>query len=417
MKIAIIGSGIAGNVAAYHLNREHEITVFEANDYIGGHSNTLEMQSEVGPVYLDTGFMVFNDRTYPNFLHLKDELDVAARDSEMSFSVQCKKTGLEYNGSNLNGLFAQRRNLLRPSFYRMIRDILRFNREAVPFLETADSNISLGEYLDQGGYTAQFSEQYLIPMGAAIWSAEPEMMRRMPARFFIRFFDNHGLLSLENRPRWKVIKGGSQAYVKKLVAGYENRIRLCCPVQRVSREADHVLVKTAHSEPERFDCVFFACHSDQALAMIDAPTDTEREILGAIPYQDNEVVLHSDNSLMPARRAAWASWNYHVPVGGDGRAALTYHLNRLHSLACKRQFFVTLNSSQDIRPELVIKRYHYTHPVFTLDGVDAQARQEELNGQNRSFFCGAYWRNGFHEDGVVSALAALEHFQQVHGNG
>lgn len=417
MKIAIIGSGIAGNVAAYHLNREHEITVFEADDYVGGHSNTLEMQSEVGPVFLDTGFMVFNDRTYPNFLHLMDELDVGARESEMSFSVQCKKTGLEYNGSNLNGLFAQRSNLLRPSFYRMIRDILRFNREALPFMETGTSDMSLGDYLDQQGYSTQFAEQYLIPMGAAIWSAEPEMMRRMPAQFFIRFFDNHGLLSLENRPQWKVIEGGSQAYVRKLVAGHENRIRLSCPVQSVTREADRVLIKTAYSEPESFDCVFFACHSDQALEMLDEPTGTEREVLGAIPYQNNEVILHSDHSLMPRKRAAWASWNYHVPTGGDGRASLTYHLNRLHSLGCKRQFFVTLNSGQDIRPELIIKRYNYTHPVFTLEGIDAQARQEELNGQNRSFFCGAYWRNGFHEDGVVSALAALKHFHQANGNG
>ncbi len=413
MKIAIIGSGIAGNVAAWHLNREHEITVFEAEDYVGGHSNTLEMQSETGPVFLDTGFMVFNDRTYPNFLHLMDELGVSAKESEMSFSVQCKKTGLEYNGSNLNGLFVQRRNLFRPSFYQMIRDILRFNREALPFLDKHKSDISLGDYLDQGGYSKQFSEQYLIPMGAAIWSAEPEMMRRMPAQFFIRFFDNHGLLSLENRPKWKVVDGGSQAYVRKLVAGHENRIRLSCPVQSVIRDADQVLIKTAYSEPESFDCVFFACHSDQALAMIEAPTRTEREVLGAIPYQNNEVVLHSDSSLMPRKRAAWASWNYHVPVSGDGRASLTYHLNRLHSLSCKRQFFVSLNRGQQIRPELVIKRYNYTHPVFTLDGVAAQGRQKELNGQNRSYFCGAYWRNGFHEDGVVSALAALDHFDQA----
>jgi len=417
MKIAIVGSGIAGNVAAWHLNREHEITVFEAEDYVGGHSNTLEMQSETGPVFLDTGFMVFNDRTYPNFLHLMDELDVGARESEMSFSVQCKKTGLEYNGSNFNGLFAQRRNLFRPSFHKMIRDILRFNREALPFLGEQESDMSLGDYLDQGDYSKQFIDQYLIPMGAAIWSAEPEMMRQMPAQFFIRFFDNHGLLSLENRPKWKVIEGGSQAYVRKLVAGHESRIRLSCPVQSVIRNANEVLIKTAYSEAESFDCVFFACHSDQALAMIEAPTQTEHEILGAIPFQNNEVILHSDSSLMPRKRAAWASWNYHVPVEGDGRAALTYHLNRLHSLTCKRQFFVTLNSGLQIRPELVIKRYNYTHPVFTLAGVEAQGRQKELNGQNRSYFCGAYWRNGFHEDGVASALAALGHFKQANSSG
>ncbi len=412
MKIAIIGTGIAGNVLAHRLHPQHEITVFEANAYVGGHSNTVEMETAEGPVHLDTGFMVFNDRTYPNFQGLMDQLDIAYRPSEMSFSVQCQQSGLEYNGSSLNGLFAQRSNLLRPAFYRMIRDILRFNREAMEFLGQDGSDESLADFLARGRYGSLFVQQYLIPMGAAIWSAEPDMMERMPARFFIRFFHNHGLLSLENRPQWKVIEGGSQAYVTRLVAAHRHRIRLSSPVQTVIRQPENVLIKTAGTEAEAFDHVFIACHSDQALGMLDVPTELEREVLGAIPYQSNEVILHGDDSMMPSRRAAWASWNYHIPAGTHGRASLTYHLNRLHSLPGKQQFFVTLNSGHRIRPQTIIQRYDYAHPVFTRDSVAAQARQDELNGLNRTYYCGAYWRNGFHEDGVVSALAALESFER-----
>lgn len=412
MKIAIIGTGIAGNVLAHRLHPQHEITVFEANAYVGGHSNTVEMETADGPVHLDTGFMVFNDRTYPNFQGLMDQLNIAYRPSEMSFSVQCQQSGLEYNGSSLNGLFAQRSNLLRPAFYRMIRDILRFNREAMKFLDQDGSDESLADFLARGRYGSLFVQQYLIPMGAAIWSAEPDMMERMPARFFIRFFHNHGLLSLENRPQWKVIEGGSQAYVTRLVAAHRHRIRLSSPVETVIRQPEQVLIKTAGTEAEAFDRVFIACHSDQALGMLDVPTELERQVLGAIPYQSNEVILHGDASMMPGRRAAWASWNYHIPAGTHGRASLTYHLNRLHSLPGKQQFFVTLNSGHRIRPETIIQKYDYSHPVFTRDSVEAQARQDELNGLNRTYYCGAYWRNGFHEDGVVSALAALESFER-----
>ncbi|MCJ7557283.1 MAG: FAD-dependent oxidoreductase [Gammaproteobacteria bacterium] len=412
MKIAIIGTGIAGNVLAHRLHPQHEITVFEANAYVGGHSNTVQLETADGPVHLDTGFMVFNDRTYPNFLGLMDQLDIAYRPSEMSFSVQCQQSGLEYNGSSLNGLFAQRSNLFRPAFYGMIRDILRFNREALESLDNNETDESLAVFLARGRYGSLFIQQYLIPMGAAIWSAEPDMMERMPARFFIRFFNNHGLLSLENRPQWKVIQGGSQAYVSRLVADHLHRIRLSSPVQTVIRHPDQVLIKTAGSEPEAFDRVFIACHSDQALTMLDTPTELERQVLDAIPYQSNEVILHQDDAMMPSRRAAWASWNYHIPAGTHGRASLTYHLNRLHSLPGKQQFFVTLNSGHRIRPETIIQKYDYSHPVFNRDSVAAQARQDELNGLNRTYYCGAYWRNGFHEDGVVSALAALESFEQ-----
>jgi predicted NAD/FAD-binding protein len=416
MKVAIIGTGIAGNVIAHRLHPQHEITVFEAENYVGGHSNTVPVDTDEGTVHLDTGFMVFNDRTYPNFLALMNELGVGFRNSEMSFSVRCQQSGLEYNGSNLNGLFAQRRNLFRPRFYRMIRDILRFNREALEYIASDQPDMPLARFLSRGEYSQQFIRQYLIPMGAAIWSAEPGMMEAMPARFFIKFFKNHGLLSLENRPQWKVIQGGSQAYVGKLVAAHRDRIRLSSPVEWVARRSDHVLVKAADSEAERFDYVFMACHSDQALAMLESPSETERSVLGAIPYQRNDVVLHTDASMMPARRAAWASWNYHIPEGEHARASLTYHLNRLHSLPGKQQFFVTLNSSHRVRQDNIIRQYDYAHPVFTPQGVVAQARQDELNGQNRTFYCGAYWRNGFHEDGVVSALAALESFRRETGH-
>jgi predicted NAD/FAD-binding protein len=416
MKVAIIGTGIAGNVVAHRLHPRHEITVFEAADYVGGHSNTVTVETDEGEVHLDTGFMVFNDRTYPNFLGLMDELNVGFRSSEMSFSVQCQQSGLEYNGSSLNGLFAQRRNLFRPAFYRMIRDILRFNREALEYLASDQEDMSLASFLAEGRYSRQFIGQYLIPMGAAIWSAEPHMMEVMPARFFIRFFKNHGLLSLDNRPQWKVIQGGSQAYVSKLVTAHRDRIRLSSPVQWVARRSDHVLVKAAGSNAERFDYVFMACHSDQALSMLETPSEDERQVLGAIPYQSNDVVLHTDASMMPERRAAWASWNYHIPAGEHGRASLTYHLNRLHSLPGKQQFFVTLNSSDRVSPDSIIRSYDYSHPVFTPQGVAAQARHDELNGRHRTFYCGAYWRNGFHEDGVVSAMAALESFGREIGS-
>lgn len=428
MRIAVVGTGIAGNVVANRLCKEHEIVVYESNDYIGGHSNTVVVPSREGDIPLDTGFVVFNDRTYPNFLRLLSELDVRHQASSMSFSVQCERSSLEYNGSTLNSLFAQRRNLLRPSFHRMIRDILRFNREALELLDiNTDSNKnrnsssgstapSLAEYLKTGGYSREFTEHYLIPMGAAIWSAEPDMLENMPARFFVRFFHNHGLMSIRNRPVWQIITGGSQSYVAKLVAGHRDRIRLKSPVCSVMRQPSQVLIKTRDSEAEAFDYVFLACHSDQALRLLNQPLPLEREVLGAIPYQSNDVILHTDESLMPRRRRAWAAWNYHVGSGDSTRASLTYHLNRLQGLNTDIQYFITLNTEQGIQPESIIKKINYEHPVFTAASVAAQSRHEELNGLNRTYYCGAYWRNGFHEDGVVSALTALAQFDARNAN-
>lgn len=416
MKVAVIGTGIAGNVAAHHLHRDHDITVFEANDYIGGHTCTVDVVTDHGNLPVDTGFIVFNNRTYPNFVRLLDELDVPSQDSEMSFSVKQAAPDFEYNGSNLDGLFAQRSNLLRPSFIRMIREILRFNREAPAWLESEDKSTTLGEYLVAGNYSAWFKQRYLIAMGAAIWSAKSDEMLAMPAHFFIRFFLNHGLLSLGDRPTWKVISGGSREYVNKLVAAHRDRIRLNCPVESVSRFADHVVV-AAHGQPaESFDAVFMACHSDQALRLLADPSDDEQEVLGAIRYQHNQAILHMDNSVMPVRRRAWASWNYHLSADGDERATLTYHMNRLQRLGAGQDYFVTLNSCRDIDAAKVIREVAYDHPVFTMEAVSAQQRKAEIDGANRTYFCGAYWRYGFHEDGVISALSALSKFNEVQGD-
>ena len=412
MKIAIIGSGIAGNVVAHRLHREHDITVFEAAGHIGGHTHTHTVEFKDERHEIDTGFIVFNDWTYPNFIALLTELGVESQPSAMSFSVKNEASRLEYNGATLNTLFAQRRNLLRPSFHRMIRDIVRFNREAPGLLETS-SDTGLGDYLADGGYSREFIRDYLIPMGAAIWSTDPARMLAFPARYFVRFFNNHGMLSVNVRPQWRAIRGGSARYVEKLVAPFRDRIHLNAPVETVRRLPDCVLVKAAGAAAGRFDHVFFACHSDQALRLLADATELEHDVLGAIPYQENEVVLHTDTTLLPRARRAWAAWNYHVLDEPGARVALTYNMNILQSLKSRQTWCVTLNRSDCIDPKKIIKRLVYHHPLYTPAGVAAQQRQHEVNGRHRTYFCGAYWRCGFHEDGVVSALNALEHFRQT----
>jgi predicted NAD/FAD-binding protein len=414
MKIAIVGTGIAGNVAAWKLAKEHEITVFEADSRIGGHTNTVDVVTGGGRWAVDTGFIVFNDVTYPNFIGLLDELGVESQPSDMSFSVRDERSGLEYNGASLNALFAQRRNLVRPSFYRMLRDILRFNREAPALLDQPENRISLGDYLERNRYSREFSEHYIVPMGAAIWSSSPGGMRTVPASFFIRFFHNHGLLSVNDRPTWRVIRGGSRSYVDRLVAGHRDRIRLHSPVERIRRHRDYVAVKARGAPVERFDQVFMACHSDQALSLVADPTPQEKDVLGAIAYQRNEAVLHTDSGLMPRRRRAWAAWNYHIPSGPtnpDGRVRLTYNMNILQSLEAPVDFCVTLNHSDAIDPRKIIQVIDYSHPIFTERAVQAQQRHREIDGVRRTYYCGAYWRYGFHEDGVVSALDAIRHFE------
>ena len=412
VKIAIVGSGIAGNVAAYHLHREHDITVFETCDRIGGHTHTHEIEHEGRQVAVDTGFIVCNDRTYPNFLALMRELGVELQPSEMSFSVQCAASGLEYNGTTLNSLFAQRRNLVRPTFWRMIRDILRFNRTAPRLLKWRSDSILLGEYLDAHGYSRQFIEHYILPMGAAIWSAGTETLRNFPARYFVRFFHNHGMLTVDDRPQWLTVRGGSARYVEKLTAPFRERIRLCTPVDSVRRTPAGVFVRPVGGEPERFDRVFFACHSDQALRLLADASNEEREVLGAIRYQRNEVCLHTDVRVLPRRRRAWAAWNYHLLDRASERVAVTYHMNILQGLPSRTPLLVSLNLD-DVDPKHIIRQMSYEHPVFTQQAVAAQARQAEINGADRAYFCGAYWGFGFHEDGVKSALDALDHFRRI----
>lgn len=414
MKIAIIGSGIAGNVVAHRLHGKHDITVYEAAGRVGGHTHTHSVEQAGRRFEVDTGFIVFNDRTYPNFIALLDELGVASQESSMSFSVRNEASGLEYNGTTLNTLFAQRRNLLRPSFLGMIRDILRFNREAPALLAERGGELPLGELLERGRYGRAFIEHYIVPMGAAIWSTDPASMLEFPARLFVRFLHNHGMLTVNDRPVWRTIRGGSARYVEKLTAPFRERIRLDTPVEWLRRVPGGVIVKARGSDALRFDAAFLACHSDQALALLADPSGAERGVLGAIPYQRNEAVLHTDTRLLPKRRLAWAAWNYHVLPERRGPIALTYNMNILQRLDAPTPLLVTLNRSDAIDPARVIKRITYHHPLFTPSSVAAQARQRELNGAQRTYYCGAWWRNGFHEDGVVSAQQALAHFDQDH---
>ena len=408
-KIAVIGGGISGLVSAHFLSESNSVTLFEANDYIGGHTNT-EMVDIKGVKYpVNTGFIVYNDWTYPNFIRLMERLNVTTEASDMSFSVHCENTGLEYAGSNLSTLFAQRKNLFNRKFWRLIRDIVKFNRDAKNALDNNDIlDNTLGEFLERNRYSRYFKDKYLIPMGAAIWSAPEDVMLDFPLRFFLRFFNNHGLLNIENRPQWRVLTGGSAQYVEPICKPFKDHIKLNSPVERVERTDSECIVHVQGRPPERFDYVVFGCHSDQALDMIEFPTDDERAILGAIPYQNNEVVLHTDKRLMPKNTRAWASWNYHLPARKTERATVTYHMNRLQNLDAPVEFLVTLNRTSDIDESKIIRKFNYSHPVFSSDSDWAQDRLGVINGQNRSFFCGAYWRNGFHEDGVVSALNTLK---------
>ena len=412
MRIAVIGSGISGMVAAYHLSRAHQVTVFESGAHIGGHTHTVDVEYQGREYAVDTGFIVYNDWTYPNFVRLLDTLGVPWQPSPMSFSVRCEKSGLEYNGTSINSLFAQRRNIARPSFLRMVADILRFNRRAPELLESGAPTCTLAQYLAREAYSRYFVDHYIIPMGAAIWSSRPVDMLQFPARFFVEFFANHGFLSIDDRPAWRVIRGGSREYVKRLTASYAKGVQLNTPVAAVKRQPGQVLVRLKNGAVENFDQLFIACHSDQALKLLSDPSPEEREILGSIPYQANEAVLHTDSSLMPRRPLAWAAWNYHLPIEPCGRVTVTYNMNILQTLAAPAQFLLTLNRSNDVDPRKILGRYVYHHPVFTSAAVAAQARRREINGVRRTYYCGAYWSYGFHEDGVKSALVSVEEFRR-----
>jgi len=408
VKIAVVGTGIAGLVVARGLAREHALTVFEAADWIGGHTHTLEVPGTDGrPVAVDTGFIVFNRRTYPRFCKLLAELGLEAQPSDMSFSVRCEGTGLEYSGSNWNGLLARRRNALDPRFWRMLFDIARFYREAPPTLAEPDDGRTLGEFLRQGRYSRPFVEQHLAPMASAVWSARRADLDGFPLRFLVQFFENHGFLTVEGRPQWLVVPGGSQRYVERLVAPFRERIRLATPVTRVTRVAEGVLVRTARGQEERFDRVVLATHGDQALRLLSDARPRERELLSTFTTQANDVVLHTDARVMPRRKRAWSSWNYHLAPTPSELPTVTYWMNRLQDLRGPRDWFVTLNRTDELEPAQVLARFTYRHPLTTRASVAAQARHAEIDGQDGVHFCGAYWRFGFHEDGVWSGERVL----------
>lgn len=407
MKIAVVGGGISGMISWYLLQRQHEVTLFEAGSYLGGHTATVDVNVEGKEYAIDTGFIVFNNWTYPLFTKFLDELKVESQPTQMSFSVKKTDTGLEYNGHTLATLFAQRRNLFRPSFWRMLLDIVKFNKLGKELLEQnhPDLDLLIDEFLAKHNLGLELRNDYLLPMGAAIWSSGLADMPSFPLRFFLQFFKNHGLLNVADRPQWSVIKGGSREYVRALLNTLNPaQVKLNSPVKSVTRNAEGVTLEFTDGRSEHFDQVVFACHSDQALALLKDPTEAERQVLGGIAYQKNDVILHTDQRILPKRKAAWAAWNYHLTNAASSHATLSYNMNILQGIEAPVTFVVTLNHSHAIDQSKILKRFQYDHPVFNHCTIAAQQRRSEINGINSSWFCGAYWYNGFHEDGVRSAV-------------
>ena len=423
-RIAIVGAGISGLTCAYLLHEQHDVVVFESEAWIGGHTHTVDVSDADGRHAVDTGFIVFNRPCYPNFVRLLERLGVAKQESEMSFSVHDERSGIEWNGLDLRSIFVQKRNLLRPSFLGMLRDVVRFGRDAKALAGQAAgdaSELPLGVFLERQRYGRAFRELYLLPMGAAIWSTSLRDMLDFPARFFVRFFANHGMLELNERPQWYVIQGGSRRYVEALIAPFQDRIRTATPVAAITRSGASVGVRTRDGDVEHFDRVILASHADQSLAMLEDKDALECEVLGALPFTVNRTTLHEGRELLPQRRRAVASWNYRIDAESYGDAArpirLCYHMNTLQSLQTRKDYCVSLNSDDRLRAieeargeRRVLGSWDYAHPRFTPAGVAAQARWGEIDGRRNTHFAGAYWRNGFHEDGVVSALRVCAKF-------
>ena len=422
-KIAVIGSGISGLGCAYLLQRRHEVSVFEANDYAGGHTHTHNIAVAGQNYQIDTGFIVFNPNHYPHFVRLLTELGVADQPTLMGFGVKNERSGLEYNATTIDQLFAQRRNLLSPRFWRLIRDLKRFYRTPHPLLSMADPGPTVGEYLKSEGYSEIFSQDHLIPIASALWSSPGIGIEAFPAKYLAQFMANHHMLNTDStRPPWRVVKAGSQSYTRALLAKLKQPVRLNCAVHQVQRDATGVSIEF-NQGAERFDHVVFACHSDQALKLLAQPSDAERAVLGALRFQSNEVLLHTDTSIMPKRRKAWAAWNAHIAEDEKSaqKCTVTYWMNLLQSIEAPVEFLVSLNCNDRIDPSKVLKRLRYEHPIYTHDTVTAQQRRAEINGFNpiasipnapnvlgRSFYCGAYWGFGFHEDGMRSAVEVAD---------
>jgi predicted NAD/FAD-binding protein len=417
VRIAIVGTGVAGLVCAHRLHGSHDVTIFEAGDRVGGHANTVRVDFDDETHFVDTGFVVYNEPNYPNFTRLLREIGVASQPSDMSFSVSDHRDGLEFRTSNLDTLYAQRRNLVKPWFARMVADILRFNRAAKRLIVEGDggAEISLEELVARGRYSRDFVERFLVPLGASIWSADPATFTRFPALAYARFMDNHGLLDLRGRPQWRTITGGSQCYVRALVAPFAHRIRTNHPVEKVFRHGDEVEVFSAATGSESFDRVILATHSDVSLDVLADPTRDERRILGAIHYQPNVVTLHTDERFLPRATRARASWNYQLPARIDAprAATLTYWMNKLQSLSSRRQLLVTLNRDDEIDEATVLRRFDYAHPVFDAAAMRAQRERWRIQGTGGTFYAGAYWGYGFHEDAVTSAIDACRDLESI----
>lgn len=410
MRIAVIGSGISGNLAARLLHTSHDVELFERSSRIGGHAHTVQVAAYGLQTEADVAFMVLNRKTYPNMIRMLDGLDVEVQDSDMSFSVRCARTGLEYQGSSLNGLFAQRANLLRPSFIGMLSDIVRFNKAATIFATDGNEAKLLGEFLQEHGLGRRFREDYLIPMSAAIWSADPNRLVDFPAKFILGFFKNHGLLQIRDRPQWLTIVGRSRSYVSKLLHPLKNQVQTGCKIRSVRRAGHGAEIYFEDGATKSYDHVVFATHADQTLHLLADADSMEREILSAFTYQPNHAVLHTDESLLPTRRRAWASWNYHKAIEHSVCASVTYDLNRLQSLGLPGPLCLTLNPSQTIAENKVLSTFDFRHPTFTIRSIEAQKKYGAINHKNSVSFCGAYWGYGFHEDGINSALAAVSPF-------
>jgi predicted NAD/FAD-binding protein len=408
VKVAIVGGGVSGIVAAHALHGSHELALFEANDYLGGHSNTVTVERDDASYAIDTGFIVLNDRNDPRFSALLERAGVAVQPTHMGFSVKGEDEDFEYAGTP-RGVFCQHANLARRAFWRMIVDLLRFNKVLAKILEDdVDEDRSLRAFVAEGGYSQWFIDRLIVPQASAVWSADPASMWDFPVRFLAEFFQNHGMLGFRDRPHWQTVVGGSQAYVKALSAPFRDRVRLSSAVEAVHRDDEGVTVRARGSGDERFDEVIFACHADQALAILEDATALERELLGAFGYQANEAVLHTDSRLLPRRAAARQAWNFHLFAQPRAKTTVTYYMNHLQRLNCAEDFCVSLNMSDRIDPAKVIRRLQYTHPVYTRASVAAAARLKEISPARRTRYAGAHWGWGFHEDGVVSALRAVE---------
>jgi predicted NAD/FAD-binding protein len=404
MRIAVVGSGIGGLASAWLLSREHEVTLYEANDYLGGHTHTHDVEVAGSNYAVDTGFIVFNPPHYPLLSKMFAELGVESQPTTMSFALKNERSGLEYNATDLAGLFCQRRNLVSPRFLRMLRDIVRFYREAPLLLQLADAGPTLGDYLAANGYSEAFRDDHLVPMASALWSSASAQILQFPAKYLAQFMANHQMLQTRDRPQWRVVKGGSQSYVRALRRSWKVHERIGCAVTKVTREGAGVRVDNRDAS-ERYDHAVLACHSDQALALLGDATERERDILGAITFQENDTVLHTDAALLPRRRRAWAAWNALVPKATSEQCTVSYCMNLLQSLEAAEPIVVTLNRTAQIAPEKILKRVRYHHPVYTRTSVGAQARKAEIQGANNTWFAGAYWGWGFHEDGMRSAVA------------